>query len=412
MENTFSSIESEYIKNLQQQVYFLELEANFLREQAKKATNLQPLIASEMEHMLQKLQELQSQSDGLQLELKRKKSGLNLLKIESQRLGNEINVAKELHLKEKQVLVEEILELKRKKEQEERQISAKEEEILLAKQELKQQQMNLSNREQTTLALQTKVKQQLEQQKAMELQLSGKREELLKLQSTVHEMEHKIFKKTASIQEQITHELRNEMSFLHQQMHEKELLAEQDRFLRCKIMDDYAALSKENAMLQSRLLELTKQTHIERALKEESYTSYSASISHFRKVKDHGEHLQQEIKRHQALLEQEKKTFQETVEKIKIVKEGTTSLDLHVATLCSRLAEIRAKLDKEEHDNLELQREESLLIDLASNLQKQLTGKESNLLQVSSKMLQLDEAISALKMRHTLRQSLQSEKMG
>ncbi|KAF7254470.1 Solute carrier family 22 member 20 [Varanus komodoensis] len=97
---------------------------------------------------------------------------------------------------------------------------------------------------------------------------------------------------------------------------------------------------------------------------------------------------------------------------IKIVKEGTTSLDLHVATLCSRLAEIRAKLDKEEHDNLELQREESLLIDLASNLQKQLTGKESNLLQVSSKMLQLDEAISALKMRHTLRQSLQSEKMG
>ncbi|XP_062980784.1 uncharacterized protein LOC134397765 [Elgaria multicarinata webbii] len=410
MANMSSSIEFEYIKNLQQQVYFLELEANFLREQAKKATSLQPLIASETEHMLQKLQELQSQAEGLQLELKRKESGLNMLKIERERLSNQIKVADEHHSKEKQVLVKEILELKRKKEQKDRQISGKEEEILHAKQELEQQQMTLSNREQAILILQTKVKQQSEQQKAVELQLAEKREKLLKVQSAMHEMEHKIFKKTASIQEQITHELRSEMSFLHQQIRERELLAEQDRFLRSKMMDDYAALTKENAMLRPRLMELIKQTDIERALKEESYTSHSASISQFLTVKDHEVHLQREIKRHQELLEQEKNTLQELVNKIRILEEGNTSLDLNVATMSSRVTEMRAMLEKEEQHNLELKRDKSRLVDLASNLQKQLDGKESNLLQASNKMLQLDEAISALKTRHTLHQSLQSEK--
>jgi len=49
------TIENDYIKNLQQQVYFLELEANYLREQARKATELQPKMTAEAERMLNKL---------------------------------------------------------------------------------------------------------------------------------------------------------------------------------------------------------------------------------------------------------------------------------------------------------------------------------------------------------------------
>ena len=49
------SIENDYIKNLQQQVYFLELEANYLREQAKKATDMHPKMTAEAERMLYKL---------------------------------------------------------------------------------------------------------------------------------------------------------------------------------------------------------------------------------------------------------------------------------------------------------------------------------------------------------------------
>nr|XP_008118109.1 PREDICTED: FK506-binding protein 15 isoform X2 [Anolis carolinensis] len=353
MENPVLSIEPKYIKNLQQQIYFLEAEANFLREQTKKATVLQPHMASEMEHLLQKLQELQSRSDGLELELKRKESGLNVLKVEKEQLSNQIIMANENHSKEKLALVEEIIELKRRKEQKDRLLSVKEVEILHAKQELDEQQINLSNREQAILVLQTKVKQQSEKQKAMELQLSEKRKGCLKMQSAMHEMEDKIFKKTAEIQEHITHELRSEISFLHQQMHDRELLAEQDHFLRSKMVDDYHALTKENAILQSRLLDLIKQTEIERALKDEIYASHSASIAQLLTMKDHEKHLLQAIKRHQEFLEQQKSTFQD--------------------------------------------------------LEAKFTGKENSLLRASNKMLELDEAISALKTRHTFRLSLQSE---
>nr|XP_034965127.1 thyroid receptor-interacting protein 11-like isoform X2 [Zootoca vivipara] len=407
MENSSSSIESEYIKNLQQQIYFLELEANFLREQAKKHTKLQPLIASETEQMLRKLQ---SYFDGLQLELNRKESGLNILKTEREQLSNQINMADERHSKEKQALVEEIIAPKRQKEQNDREISAKEVEILCAQQELEQQQMNLSNTEHTILVLQAKVKQRSEQQKTVELQLSEKRQELLKVQSAVNEMEDKIFKKTVAMQEQITHELRNEISLLHQQIRERELLAEQDRFLRSKMVDDYTALNKENSALRSRLLELTRQTNIEKALKEESYTSHSASIAQFLTLKDREEHLQQEIKRHQELLKQENNIFQDLEDKIRILEKGNTSFKLSIATMSSQVTEARALLDREEQDNVELKRDKVLLVDLASNLQNQLIDKESSLLQTSNKMLQLDEAISVLKTRHVLHQCLESEK--
>lgn len=58
--------------------------------------------------------------------------------------------------------------------------------------------------------------------------------------------------------------VRNEISLLHQQIRERELLAEQDRFLRSKMVGDYTALNKENSALRSRLLELTRQTNIVR----------------------------------------------------------------------------------------------------------------------------------------------------
>ncbi|XP_075780217.1 uncharacterized protein LOC102454699 isoform X3 [Pelodiscus sinensis] len=357
MENTTSSLESEYIKNLQQQIYFLELEANFLRGQTKKATYIQPRITSETEHLLQKLKELQSQADGLHLELKRKEASLKMMKTDRERMNNQINAADELHSREKQALAEEIIHLKRRKEQTDRQASKKEMELLHAKQELEQQQTNLSNCEQKILMIQSKLKQRSEQQKALEMQLSEKRRELMKVQFAMHEMEDKMFKKTAMMQDKITHDIRSKMSFLHQQLREKDLLAEQDRFLRSKMMDDYASLTTENAVLRSQLLELNKQLNI-----------------------------------------------------IHILEQGSISLDLNVATLNSRIAEMKGMLDKEEQENIELQRDKALLVDLVSSSQNQLVGRDNELTQTSTKVLQLDQDISVLKTKHVLHQSLQSEK--
>ena len=50
-----ATVESEYIRNLQQQVYFLELENDYLREQTSRMAELPPTVALEAEKMMQKI---------------------------------------------------------------------------------------------------------------------------------------------------------------------------------------------------------------------------------------------------------------------------------------------------------------------------------------------------------------------
>ncbi|XP_078505063.1 uncharacterized protein LOC144763373 [Lissotriton helveticus] len=408
MASTMPTIEAEYIKNLQQQIYFLELEANFLREQTKKAVNLQPRITSEAELMFAKMRELQSQADSLQLERKRTEAKLNMLQTTRDQTRKQIHETEDAHSKKKQWLVEEIMQLKRKKELSDTQISQKDMEILHAKQELERELTRLNSSDQKNFTLQSKLKQRMEQKKEVELQLSERRMDLLKAQSAKHEMEEKIYKRTAEIQDQVTHDLRNEISLLHQQLREKELLAEQDRLLRSKMMDDCAQMTKENATLHSRLLEMNKQVNIERALKEENHTSHSSSIAQLLAVKDHEEQLQREVNRHQDLLEEEKNNFKECMDKILILERGATSSDLNVNTTYSRIAEIQAMLSKEEQTNIELRRDKTLLVDLISNLQTQIANKEHELSKTSSSVEQLDQHIAALQSKHELQQSLQT----
>nr|XP_033795127.1 uncharacterized protein LOC117357949 isoform X2 [Geotrypetes seraphini] len=108
----------------------------------------------------------------------------------------------------------------------------------------------------------SKLKQKSEQQKAMEMQMSEKSMEILKVQSGIHEIEEKIQQRATAMHEQITRDLRNEITRLHQQLRERTLQAEQDRLLRSKRMEDSSTIAKENAALESQLLEINKQLDI------------------------------------------------------------------------------------------------------------------------------------------------------
>ncbi|XP_030050978.1 myosin-9 [Microcaecilia unicolor] len=381
----------------------------FTRKQTKKATTLQPRITSEAEHMFQKLREMQAQADGLRLELKRKESSLHVWRSEQGQLKSQIAMVEDGHSREKKSLVEEIIQLKKMKEQTDGQVSQKETEILLLRQELERELTNESNKAQQIMVLQSKLKQRSEQQKAMEMQMSEKNLEILRVQSGVHEMEEKIQQHAAAIHEQITRDLRNEITLLHQQLRERTLRAEHDRLLRSKMMDDCTAMSKENAALESQLLEINKQLNIEQNLKEENLTSHSSSIARLLTVKDHREQLQSEFTRQQALLEEEKSNFKDCMEKIHILDKESTSLALNVATVSSQIAELKALLAKEEEDNTQLRRDKTLLVDLASNLQTQLSNKENELLRTSTRIEKLGEDVSALISKHKLHCSLEPE---
>ncbi|XP_075124087.1 uncharacterized protein LOC142197585 [Leptodactylus fuscus] len=289
-------------------------------------------------------------------------------------------------------------------------MSQKEMEILLNKQELERELVNVVNIDERINALQTQVKQRMEQKKDMENQLSQKRMELLKVNADRHEMEEKLIKHTAVTQNQLTHDLRNEISFLHQQIREKDLLSEQDRVLRQKMMRDCAELTNESNELQTQLLELTKQLDIEKALKKDSYTHSSSSFAQLLSVKDKEDQLTKQIQLQQAFLEKEKEHFKDLIKQSDLMLNRNDLQDLRSTTLRSQIAELQAMLVKEEQINTELKRDKTLLVDHISSLQTQITKKEDELLHISFKIEELDKSLATVQSHHSMQQSLKSVK--
>ncbi|KAM5165203.1 uncharacterized protein ACMZJ9_007645 [Mantella aurantiaca] len=409
MDSTTFTVEAQYIKNLQQQIYFLEMEI-FTREQTKKAKDLSPQLTTEAEHMLRKLLDLRSEGEGLKLEVKRKDANLLMLQSDLEHVKGQIRETEASHTKGKKQLLEEIVQLKKTKELTDRHISQKEMEILHSKQELEQQILNLANSNHQVQFLQAQLKQRSENQKEMENQLSQKRIELLKVNSARHEMENKLIKHTATTKNQLTLDLRNELSFLHQQLREKDLQSEQERVLRKKMMDDCTSLTNENSVLQVQLLEITKQLEMQRELRNANYSDNSSSVAQLLSVKDREDHLSKELKWQEALLLQEKERFKDLMEQMNLLLSGNTLQDLNSSTLSSQIAELQAMLAKEEQINTESRRDKTLLIDHVNQLQNQIASKKTELLHISSRIEELDKRLSTVRSEQYMYQSLQSIK--
>ncbi|XP_066447329.1 uncharacterized protein MCAP_0864-like isoform X4 [Eleutherodactylus coqui] len=372
MDSAECNVEGEYIKNLQQQIYFLELEANLLRKQTKKATDLQPQLTLEADHLYRKLLDLRSECDSLKLEVKRKYAHILMLQRDQEALGEQIREAEDSHSKERQQLIENIVQLKKGKELTDRRMTQKEMDTLLNKQELERELISVTNSSQRITALQTQLKQRMEQQKELEEQLSQKRMELLKVNSARHEMEEKLIKHSAETQNLLSLDLRNEISFLHQQIREKHLLSEQEKVLRQKMVNDCAKLANENNALQTQQLELTKKMEMQKALKEDNYIHSSTSIAQLLSVKNKEEQLIKQVQMQQEFFKKATEHFKDLMGQIDLLLSGNGVEDLRATTLSSQIAEMQAILVKEEQINTELRRDKTLLVDHISSLQSQI----------------------------------------
>lgn len=81
-------------------------------------------------------QQMQSEFEGLQLETKRKEASLDLVSTEKEKLMNRLKSEEDSHLREKRLLLEEIVQLKKEKELMEKDNSRKDNQILQARDEL------------------------------------------------------------------------------------------------------------------------------------------------------------------------------------------------------------------------------------------------------------------------------------
>ncbi|XP_073186844.1 uncharacterized protein [Lepidochelys kempii] len=206
--DTLSSIEAEYIKNLQKEVYLLELETSFLREQVKKATSIQPKISTQAEKVLQKMKELQSEINTAQLELGKKENSTKFFDAENQAMHKHLQTLSDANTREKLLLMEDVIKLKNLAEIVIQDISHKEAELLGVQQELQRAMNSIKEREHNLHHLENQLHRQIQQHQSMEAKLVENRSECVRVQALLHQLEEKYFTSSQSMEQHIAKELR------------------------------------------------------------------------------------------------------------------------------------------------------------------------------------------------------------
>ncbi|KAE8599085.1 hypothetical protein XENTR_v10017053 [Xenopus tropicalis] len=312
----FPFIEAEYIKNLQKQVYLLDLETSFLRDQAKKATSIQPKLASEAENMITQMKEVQSHINSMEVELSIKEKRINSVKREKETIHNNLQSLSETNFREKMVLLEEVTQLKKLAEVSTLDIAHKEEELQKIQHELQRTINNVKEKESEVLHLQAEHQEQIKEHESVEQKLAEKRVEYLRMQSVLHQLEEKYLTAAQSVQSKIGSELRKEAEKLRYQLKEKQMSADEDKYLRTKMAEDCSCLTKENGHLHSQVLEATKQLEKERQLREEQNLNRTKRISELTSGKEKERQLEMTLSYWKRLVQDEKEKVTSAQEQV------------------------------------------------------------------------------------------------
>ncbi|XP_019628397.1 PREDICTED: paramyosin-like [Branchiostoma belcheri] len=404
------NIEAEYIKNLQQQVYFLELEANFLRDQAKKATDIHPRMTAEAERMLRKLRDLQSEVDGLSLEIRRKESHLDMLSTEKSRVESKLVTTEDAYSREKRLLMDEIVSLRKLKEVADRDITIKDRDILALREQLTQTQVDYNNANHKIKILQTQLDQRAADHKVTQYHLEEKRADLLKTQSALSAAEDRYYTSTAAMAEAATKDLREETRLLRIKLKDHEMSSDQDRFLRNKMSDDLARVTKENALLGQQVAELNRQLDRERHLREDKETREASKTMEVMSLQDHERQLKFEIETLRNQLEEERAKVRNYMDQVRVQEELGTSVRLEGATAKSQLRELEGIHTSTNVENSQLRRDKALLVDHVAELQKQLTVKEEEILRLRNHVYTLQGDVDRVRSATLLESSIQAQK--
>ncbi|XP_043545030.1 nucleoporin alm1-like isoform X1 [Chiloscyllium plagiosum] len=403
-----SSIETEYIKNLQQQVCLLELETNFLQDQAKQAASIPPKITYKAEKMLSEMKDLQTEVEFIQLEIRKKDARIAALHSEQELFSRNLHLAQDARSSEKKLLTEELIQMKKLKEVANQDMAYKESELKKIKQELETTVVALTDEARQVRLLETQLNQHVEKHLATEAKLEEKTSELLKTQVALHQLEEKYYTSTASIQDNIAQELRDEISSLQQTLRDKVLLMEEDKFLRNKVAEDCGRLTKENALLHSNLLELTKELERVQALRDKKNSKHSTNVIQLTSLKEQERQLEMELSHLKRMMKEEEKKVLTAMEQLQRQEQGKSSGELKGSSLRNQLATLENRQSNIKLENTQLKREKASLVEHISELHKQISEKDDEIFLMKAHIHRLAQDLNCLKSQLKMESSLHS----
>ncbi|XP_061178145.1 ELKS/Rab6-interacting/CAST family member 1-like isoform X2 [Saccostrea echinata] len=404
------NVEGEYIKNLQQQIYFLELESNYLREQLKKATEMHPKMTAEAERMLTKLRSMQLEIDDLQLEVKRKETDIALLKTEKEKIMERLADEEASRTRDKRMLMDEIVQLKKDKDVMEREIAKRDAQLMDAKSELDKSSTALKNAELKIDTLRTQLEQRIEAHNLAQIALDEKRSELLSMETQMKEVEDKYYNQTLQLQDKVASDLKEEIQLLRQKFKETEMAADQDRFLKVKLTEDSTNLARENAALNQQMIDLKKQLEREKAYREATESRQNQSISEYVQIKDREKEVRFELQHTQELLKKEQEKSRNLLDQLTKYESLATTRELEVNTSRSRVVELESLHSSVDKENMQLRKDKVLLVDHVSELQRKLEQKDKEIVLLRTQVQTMEVKLKDLEHLKTLESTVQSQK--
>ncbi|XP_030046038.1 myosin-11 isoform X1 [Microcaecilia unicolor] len=377
--DSLTTIETEYIKNLQKQVYLLELETSFLREQAKKATNIPPKITSQAEKVLAKMKVLQSEINTVQLELNKKENGTEAFKAENEILQMQLQSLSDANTREKLFLIEDVTNLKKLNAITTHYIAHKEAELAKIQQELWKTISSVKDKEHNINLLETQLHHQIQQHQSTEAKLVEKRSEFLRLQTCLHQLEEKYSNSSQSMQDQISKDLRKEADKLRQQLKEKELSADEDKYLCNKIAEKCEYLTKENGFLRSQVLENTNHLQREQQLRLDENNSQSRRISELASEKEKERHFELMLSHLKRLVQDESQKVLNAHEQLRRIQQGRRYGELNGQSLQNQLSDLKKRHSRVQLENSQLRTDKAQLVEHISQLHKKVAKKEEEI---------------------------------
>nr|CAH8821995.1 unnamed protein product [Trichobilharzia regenti] len=372
---TMRNLENEYVKSLQQQIYLLELENNYIRHQAAEIMDKQPLMVSEASNSLKKIKEMKNQTDGLKLEIHRKEAHIDILQQKLNRCEENIRETLLLHDKEKDELTRQCITLRGERELALRESYQKDEQLKGLEYQLTNQKSNICAMEIQLDILRAKLDDETKRANELERSLIDSRKELSEFNTILRHMESHYQQEFNRLKSRPQDEFKDKVRHLEQKLSYAFLKSENDQYIKDKQIDRNDLLLKENVYLSNELEKLRKMAEESQSMFERSQLKQTEDNAELNRLKQR----ESELTHMNALLRQDlqlKSTENEKLQKQLLYQEKTydnllsgkliqpnitqelealkTERQLfadHIKKINEEIAEQRVKIDRLEKEN-------------------------------------------------------------
>ncbi|XP_075684272.1 uncharacterized protein LOC142652506 isoform X4 [Rhinoderma darwinii] len=345
----------------------------------------------------------------MQVELSMKEATISAMKGEVESQRRHLQDISDANMREKSVLVEDVTQLEKLADVSVQDLTHKEGEQKSILHQLHGTIHSVKEKDRDLRLLQTQLQEQIKQQEAVEAQLAEKRSECLSIQAAVHQLEEQYLTTAHSVQDRIVSELRKEAEKLRTQLKERQLTADEDKYLRNKMMEACARLTRENGHLQSRVLETTKQLEEERQLRELESLNRTKRISEITSGKENERHLELTLSHWRRLVHDEKEKVVAAQEQVLRLQGGRKSVEMAGSSLHKHLTDLQNKHSKVQQENSLLRVEKNHLVEHISQLHKQIAEKNDEIRRMQGHVDSLCYDMDSLKLRKDLDDSSDKE---